>query len=139
MVYGGHRRIQADVKPLSADLFQAVGEDPYADLLTGNRIGVHATALHRRDVLLALSGFDEELRRCEDYDLYLRLALGYPIASHPEIVAKYRWHGGNVSKDRGDAAEFLLFSIGIAAKPKRIVRPGIQGSVIGKIGMKPGS
>ena len=97
MVYGGHRRIQADGTPLSVDLFQAVDEDPYADLLTGNRIGMHATALYRRDVLLALGGFDEELRRCEDYDLYLRLAHSYPIASHPEFIAEYRWHGGNVS------------------------------------------
>ncbi len=95
MVYGGHRRIRADGKPLSLDLFQPVGEDPYADLLTGNRIGMHATALYRRDVLLALGGFDERLRRCEDYDLYLRLALSYPIASHPEIIAEYRWHGAS--------------------------------------------
>ena len=108
MVYGGHRRIQADGKPLSVDLFQAVGEDPYADLLTGNRIGMHATVLYRRDVLLALGGFDEELRRCEDYDLYLRLALSYPIASHPEIIAEYRWHGGNVSKDRGEMLRAVL-------------------------------
>ncbi|MCU1294691.1 MAG: glycosyl transferase family 2 [Bryobacterales bacterium] len=108
MVYGGHRRIQADGSPLSVDLFQPLGEDPYADLLTGNRIGMHATALYRREVLLALGGFDEELRRCEDYDLYLRLALSYPIASHPEIIAEYRWHGGNVSKERGEMLQAVL-------------------------------
>jgi SAM-dependent methyltransferase len=108
MVYGGHRRIQADGKPLSMDLFQAVGEDPYADLLTGNRIGMHATALYRREVLLSLGGFDEELRRCEDYDLYLRLARSHRIASHPEIIAEYRWHGGNVSKDRGEMLRAVL-------------------------------
>ena len=99
MVYGGHRRIKADGKPLSVDIFHALGEDAYADLLTGNRIGMHATVLYRRDVLLALGGFDEGLRRCEDYDLYLRLALTYPIASHPEIIAEYRWHGANMSRN----------------------------------------
>jgi GT2 family glycosyltransferase/SAM-dependent methyltransferase len=108
MVYGGHRRIRADGKPLDLGHFQALGEDPYADLLTGNRIGMHATALYRRDVLLAMGGFDEELRRCEDYDLYLRLALSYPIASHPEIVAEYRWHGGNMSKDRREMLRAVL-------------------------------
>jgi GT2 family glycosyltransferase/SAM-dependent methyltransferase len=108
MVYGGHRRIRADGKPLSLDIFHAVGEDPFAELLIGNRIGMHATALYRRDVLLALGGFDEALRRCEDYDLYLRLALSYPIASHPEIIAEYRWHGGNVSKDRGEMLRAVL-------------------------------
>jgi SAM-dependent methyltransferase len=108
MVYGGHRRIQADGKPLSVDLFQPLGEDPYADLLTGNRIGMHATALYRREVLLSLGGFDEELRRCEDYDLYLRLARSHRIASHPEIIAEYRWHGDNVSKDRGEMLRAVL-------------------------------
>src|SRR5438270_3013933 len=79
MVYGGHRRIHADGKPISRDIFYPVGLDPYAELLTGNRIGMHATALYRREVLLALGGFDEGLPRCEDYDLYLRIALSYRI------------------------------------------------------------
>jgi GT2 family glycosyltransferase/SAM-dependent methyltransferase len=108
MVYGGHRRIQADGKPLTVDIFRAVGEDAYADLLTGNRVGMHATVLYRRDVLLALDGFDEGLRRCEDYDLYLRIALNYPIASYSEIIAEYRWHGGNLSKDREEMLRAVL-------------------------------
>jgi len=108
MVYGGHRRIQADGKPLSADLFDTLGEDAYADLLTGNRIGMHATVLYRRDVLLALGGFDEGLRRCEDYDLYLHLALTYRIASHPEIIAEYRWHGANLSRNREEMLRAVL-------------------------------
>ena len=108
MVYGGHRRIRADGKPLGPDQFQGVGEDPYADLLTGNRIGMHASALYRRDVLLALGGFDEGLRRCEDYDLYLRLALRYSIASHPEIVAEYRRHDGNMSRDGNEMLRAVL-------------------------------
>jgi glycosyltransferase involved in cell wall biosynthesis len=108
MVYGAHRRIRVDGTPLTSDLFQAIGDDAYADLLTGNRVGMHATVLYRRDVLLALGGFDEGLRRCEDYDLYLRLALSYPIASHPEIVAEYRWHGANVSNNREEMLRAVL-------------------------------
>src|SRR5260370_1723371 len=69
---------------------------------------MHATAIYRRDVLLALGGFERELRRCEGYDLYLRLALSYPIASHPEIIGEYRWHGGNVSKDREEMLRAVL-------------------------------
>jgi SAM-dependent methyltransferase len=108
MVYGGHRRIQAHGKPLGVGIFHALGNDAYADLLTGNHIGMHATVLYRRDVLLTLGGFDEGLRRCEDYDLYLRLALTYPIASHPEIIAEYRWHGANMSRDRGEMLRAVL-------------------------------
>jgi glycosyltransferase involved in cell wall biosynthesis len=100
MVYGGHRRIRADGTPLSVDLFRAVGEDAYADLLMGNCVGMHAAVLYRRDVLVALGGFAGGVRGCEDYELYLRLALTYPIASHPKIIAEYRWHGANMSRNR---------------------------------------
>ena len=58
---------------------------------------MHATVLYRRDIRIALGGFDEGLRRCEDYDLYLRIARRYLIASHPEIIAEYRWHDHNMS------------------------------------------
>jgi GT2 family glycosyltransferase len=99
MVYGGYRRIQADGKPLGRPRFKAVGKNAYADLLTSNRIGMLATVLYRREILLELGGFDEGLRRCEDYDLYLRLARSHSIATHPEIIAEYRWHGRNTSSD----------------------------------------
>jgi SAM-dependent methyltransferase len=99
MVYGGHVRIRADGTQLGRNIYFPPSKDPYADLLAGNFIGMHATVLYRRDVLLAVGGFDEVLRRCEDYDVYLRLARTYSIASHPKIVAEYRWHGGNMSRD----------------------------------------
>ena len=108
MVYGGHRRIDANGKPAGSDHYEGVSKDPYADLLSGNRIGMHATVLYRREVLLALGGFNEQLRRCEDYDLYLRIARQYAIASHPEIVAEYRWHGQNMSSNAEEMLEAAL-------------------------------
>ena len=60
---------------------------------------MHATVLYRRDCLMKVGGFDEQLRRCEDWDLYLRMAQRYPISSHPEIIAEYRAHGQNMSAD----------------------------------------
>jgi glycosyltransferase involved in cell wall biosynthesis len=99
MVYGGHRRIRSDGNSIGSDRFETVDEDAYASLLTGNRVGMHAAVLYRRDALLALGGFDESLRKCEDYDVYLRLAQHYPIGAHPDIIAEYRWHGANMSAD----------------------------------------
>ena len=55
--------------------------------------------LFRRDCLLALQGFDEALRRCEDHDLYLRVAQRYPIACHQTIIAEYRKHDQAMSND----------------------------------------
>ena len=108
MVYGGHRRIAANGAPLGLDNYEAIGKDAYAHLLTGNCIGMHATVLYRREILLTLDGFDTALPRCEDYDLYLRLTARYPIASHPDIIAEYRWHGKNMSADTGKMLESEL-------------------------------
>ncbi len=98
-VYGGHLRVAADLRPLGAPRFAAIGPDPHADFLTFNIVGMHATVLYDRAKLLAAGGFDTSLRRCEDYDVYLRMARCHGVASHPETVALYRIHGGNMSKD----------------------------------------
>lgn len=108
MVYGGHRRIRANGDRAGCDNYQGVSGDAYTDLLSGNCIGMHATVLYRRDVLMTIGGFDEGLRRCEDYDLYLRIARTYPIASHPEIIAEYRWHGHNMSRDAEEMLQAAL-------------------------------
>jgi glycosyltransferase involved in cell wall biosynthesis len=99
MVYGGYRRISPDGNVLGPDQYEPIAKDAYEDMLRMNRIGMHAAVLYRRAELLSLRGFDETLRLCEDYDLYLRLARQYLVASHPEIVADYRRHGRNVSAD----------------------------------------
>jgi glycosyltransferase involved in cell wall biosynthesis len=98
-VYGGHRYISELGEPISHDNAKPIEGDPHLALLRENRIAMHATVLYRRDCLLAVDGFDETFRRAEDYDLYLRIAQRYPIASHTEIVAEYRQHGQNNSSD----------------------------------------
>ena len=108
MVYGGHIRIRADGAQLGDDNYRPASKDPYADLLAGNSIGMHGAVMYRRDILLAVDGFDEALRRCEDYDVSLRLARKYSVASHPEIVAEYRWHGGNMSMDTASMLRAVL-------------------------------
>ncbi len=74
MVYGGHRRTDRKGIPLGADHVWPLSHDAYGELLTTNFIGMHATVLYRRAVVVKEGGFDESLRMCEDYDLYLRLA-----------------------------------------------------------------
>lgn len=93
-VYGGHRRIYENGAAQGADRFDDVGPSPHLALLRGNLIGMHATVLYRRNRLVEANGFDESLPRCEDYDLYLRLAQKFQIAGHPVTVAEYRWHDG---------------------------------------------
>ena len=55
--------------------------------------------MYGRAILAAEGGFADDLRRCEDYDAYLRLSLSFPVACHPAVVAEYRMHGANMSRD----------------------------------------
>jgi len=97
-VSGGHRRVEADLQPIE-ECRWTVHSNHYEALLRGNYIGMHAAVLYRREALEKVKGFDESLRACEDYDLYLRLARVFPVGSHCEVVAAYRQHGENMSRD----------------------------------------
>ena len=108
MVYGGHRRVDRAWRPLGPDAFIPIGSDPFGDLLHGNLIAMHATAMYRVAMLRAVGGFDASLRVCEDYDLYLKLARDHAVVSHPAIVAEYRWHGGNMSRNAAIMLEQAL-------------------------------
>ena len=48
--------------------------------------------------------FNESLAACEDYDLYLRIARQNPVRCHDNVVADYRQHDSNMSRD----PEFML-------------------------------
>jgi glycosyltransferase involved in cell wall biosynthesis len=76
-----------------------VTADHYGALLRSNYIGMHATVVYRRDAFSQFGGFDPALRACEDYDLFLRMTREAPAMCHPEVVAEYRWHSGNMSRD----------------------------------------
>lgn len=97
-VYGGHRYIDAVGEEIG-ERFEPPGDEPYLNLLRRNFIGMHATVMYRRDLLAGAGGFDERLRRCEDYDVYLRMARRHPVAAYPDLVADYRLHGQNMSAD----------------------------------------
>ena len=97
-VYGGHRYIDRDGCPIG-ERYEPPGVNAYEHLLRGNFIAMHGTVTYKRDRLMHAGGFDESLRRCEDYDVYLRLAKQYPIAGYAELTAAYRLHGANMSAD----------------------------------------
>jgi glycosyltransferase involved in cell wall biosynthesis/SAM-dependent methyltransferase len=106
-VCGAYRNIFDDGSPAPTSPQQRVSSGHYLRLLEGNFIGMHAVVLYRRDLLETAGGFDESLRACEDYELYLRMSRRWPIAQHYEIVAEYRQHDTNMSKDYA----FMLRSV----------------------------
>ncbi len=55
----------------------------------------HPSSMMRREAVVALGGYREELAPAEDYDLFLRLAERGRIANLPEVLFKYRQHSNS--------------------------------------------
>jgi hypothetical protein len=106
-VSGSHRKISSDGMPIETEAGEFIEADHYRRLLEGNYIGMHATVLYRRAILASAGGFDESLRACEDYEIYLRIARRWQVSAHRKLVAEYRQHDTNMSRDRA----FMLKSV----------------------------
>jgi glycosyltransferase involved in cell wall biosynthesis len=81
-----------------AELIGAPAHVTTSRLLESNRIFV--SAMSPRTVIDNAGGFYEQLRRVEDYDLWLRVVeLGYRVAVTNEPLAVYRVTEGSLSRD----------------------------------------
>jgi glycosyltransferase involved in cell wall biosynthesis len=118
-VSGHHVVIDAAGVQVSDPRRPCVTDRHYRALLRSNYIAMHATVLYRRETLEAYGGFDPTLPASEDYDLYLRVARLSPIVCHPHIVAEYRWHGGNMSRNH---ALMLSATLRVLARQRPHVR-----------------
>ncbi|MBK5282800.1 MAG: glycosyltransferase [Nitrospiraceae bacterium] len=65
--------------------------DHYATLLRRNFIGPPHVVMFKRRIIQEVGGFRSG-SRCEDQELFLRIARTYPIYCHHEIIAEYRRH-----------------------------------------------
>ena len=92
LIYTGVREIAIDGSE-AASRFVSPGELwPMLRYLSGIDGGSSAVAL-RREAFESVGGFDPSLRVCEDWDLWLRLALRYSVktfACVPKVLAVYR-------------------------------------------------
>jgi glycosyltransferase involved in cell wall biosynthesis len=99
MAVGDHVFIAAN----SSYLAKSNKEDPlhshYEALLKSNFIEMISSVLFRRSIFDEVGGFDATLRVAEDYELYLRIARAWPICCHSVVIAEYRLHGANTSRD----------------------------------------
>ena len=108
-----------------------VTSDHYGALLRSNYIGMHATVVYRRETLSRIGGFDPSLRACEDYDVFLRIARAATVACHPDVVAEYRWHGANMSRNNS-----LMLSS--ALRVLRRQRPHVRGRAAYEVAYREG-
>ena len=70
------------------------------DLFMTSNFMPASTVIFRKSLLKKSGMLDEELRLCQDYDLYMRLARHTETAFINKILIKYRRHLGSVSTDK---------------------------------------
>jgi glycosyltransferase involved in cell wall biosynthesis len=80
--------------------------DALAALLESCFISTPAAVIYRRELFEEIGGFDPTVSASADYDLYLRAAARHPVRLHGEVVAEYRRHGANMTRD----AELIMRS-----------------------------
>lgn len=85
-------------EPLPAEVPRPPRE-AYAALLESCFISTPAAVVYRRELFGLIGGFDPEVSASADYDLYLRTASRFPVRLHPHVVAEYRRHGANMTRD----------------------------------------
>jgi len=71
--------------------------DVYKKLLAWDFIGSSSRVTVRKETLDSVGGFDEHLKTCHDWDLYLRVARVSRIAFVPDILVKRYLHSGQLS------------------------------------------
>jgi glycosyltransferase involved in cell wall biosynthesis len=80
------------------DIWKMRASNSFLDLYHMNFV-LTLTVLLRRQCFDAVSGFDRRFKICQDYDLWLRLAMKYKFRYQDMLLAKYRLHKGNISKN----------------------------------------
>lgn len=91
--------ISGDGKNLGFSLPRRVRDTPDCRaLLLERNVLIHPTMTIRADSLIAIGGYDNDMKSMEDYDLWLRLAAYGEIAILPHEMLKYRIHSSQMTK-----------------------------------------
>lgn len=98
MTAGAWRLIGEVGEPLPAEL-PPPPREAYPALLESCFISAPAAVLYRRGLFEQIGGFDPAVSASADYDVYLRAAARHPVQLHGEVVAEYRRHGANMTRD----------------------------------------
>jgi glycosyltransferase involved in cell wall biosynthesis len=119
MVIGDHVFISPDGAHLRDSHKRCLPASHYEALLRSNFIEMISSVLFRRVMLEQVGGFDTALSVAEDYELYLRIARNYPICSHHSVVAEYRMHQTNASRN---SELMLMMTIQVLKRQAPFVR-----------------
>lgn len=102
IAYCAYRRILPSGRAGPADWCPELEQDALAVLSRRCEPAIHCV-LAPRDLIREIGGFDETLRTCEDWDLWLRLArTGLPFRGTPRPLANYRMRAFSLSTAKPD-------------------------------------
>lgn len=106
----GHRRIDAtgDVLYIRTPL---TGSGPVGFRLLFNNTILHPGVVFRKEPVMRLGGYDEDLWTAQDTDLWGRLSALGPLDNLPEPLVDWRVHDKTVSKTRGDKGYALSMEV----------------------------
>lgn len=91
-----------------------VNDNHYIRLLQSNYIGMHAAVMFQRWIFQEFC-YDETLKACEDYDLYLVITRKYPVIHHQKFIATYYFHPSGLSHNH----KLMMDSINTVIKKQR--------------------
>jgi GT2 family glycosyltransferase len=77
--------------------FRALERRPFFRAVTHRAPVSLGAAILRRDVFDRVGGFDEDLRLCEDWELWMRLAAEHTFAYYDRPLSVWERHAGNMS------------------------------------------
>jgi glycosyltransferase involved in cell wall biosynthesis len=132
-VSGQCRFIAVDGSALPTPPPTPVDKDPYETLLRNTYIWMPATVMYRRAVFETVGVFDGSVDACADYDLYLRIARDYPVHHHGEVVAEYRQHDTNMTRN---PALMLAATVTVLRRQQSYVKGNRQYKKAYKTSMK---
>jgi glycosyltransferase involved in cell wall biosynthesis len=91
--------------------FQKIGKDTFLENLSYCNLAPSSVMLHKK-VLKRVGAFDESMEVCEDYDLWLRIALEFKVALLPEdLIKKYGGAEDQLSRKYKGLDRFHIYTL----------------------------
>lgn len=110
LIYTGLQLIAENGTEINKVLYKSSGNN-YKALMFIDFIGTPSSVLVERSVLNDIGLFDDEIKSCSDWELWLRIAKKYEIYSLDEFLTKNRNVTGSLSKNTEGMIKDLSFVI----------------------------
>lgn len=98
-VYSGSQFVDAHSRVLPQTIVRTVAPNRLHDSLIGGEFFPPCAVLVRKSAFDRVGLFDESLLASEDWDMWLRVSSEFSFDCVSEVLAQYRMHGDNMSRD----------------------------------------